>query len=266
MVKIPVQGKYRLGLLLAAPFLPILYWQGKKLKKNFIQLPEAQNPDGISGPNSPATLNILFLGESAIAGVGVEDHKDGFAGAFCRHLSSYMNLPINWKVRAKSGLTAKRSTALLRSLSDLKKFHLVIVGLGANDAFQLNSPSHWQVEISKLIGAIRSRDFKGPIVFAPLPPIKHFPAFTPVMKAIPGTLAEWLGVALSLQLEKEPNCFYPGPTFQMDLIAAQYGVHNLEDLFSDGVHPSKLGYQVLAEYLSDFILHQPDILQQLKTS
>ena len=71
---------YYINSILALPFIPILNHLGKKIDRDIPKLPEAsENITGQITGNREA-INLLAIGESHIAGVGVTDHKDGIAG------------------------------------------------------------------------------------------------------------------------------------------------------------------------------------------
>lgn len=73
--------KYLVGVVLSIPLLPIIFFQGSKIKGSTIKLPEAKGTTGNVGViNSEVPLRLLVLGESTVAGVGVETHEEGFAG------------------------------------------------------------------------------------------------------------------------------------------------------------------------------------------
>lgn len=62
---------YRVALAVG---LPILWWQGRRVKRDTPRLPEAAGARvGVSGAGQP--LRVLILGDSAAAGVGVS-HQD----------------------------------------------------------------------------------------------------------------------------------------------------------------------------------------------
>ena len=73
--------KYFFGAIVSVPLLPFLYFQGKNIRKKVPKLPEAKEPKGFINGNFNKTLNILSIGESTIAGVGVGHHKNGFTGS-----------------------------------------------------------------------------------------------------------------------------------------------------------------------------------------
>ena len=66
--------KYAVGAISAIPFLPLMYIQGKQVKAKVPDLPEATGTAGFAVGDSDATLNLVILGESTMAGVGVRTH------------------------------------------------------------------------------------------------------------------------------------------------------------------------------------------------
>ena len=101
------QLKYIFHFIYNLPLIPIIYFQGKRIKATVPVLPDAIGPEGVEG-QSDQQINLLTLGESSIAGVGVDHHKNGLTGALAQSLFQKYNSKINWKVVAKSGYTAQR--------------------------------------------------------------------------------------------------------------------------------------------------------------
>ncbi|PTL98093.1 MAG: GDSL family lipase, partial [Candidatus Arcticimaribacter sp.] len=64
--------KYILGTIIAIPLLPLLYFQGRRIKKRVPRLPVATGETGLCSSSSENTLRMLTIGESTIAGVGVK--------------------------------------------------------------------------------------------------------------------------------------------------------------------------------------------------
>ena len=98
--------KYLLGSILALPLLPVMYFQGKRIKASVPNLPEAKGTAGIAVANSEHSMNLLTIGESTIAGVGVETHEEGFTGTLAKELAK--------KVRCQRSLESLRKKWLYR--------------------------------------------------------------------------------------------------------------------------------------------------------
>lgn len=245
-----------MGSLLMIPCLPIIYIQGKLIRKKTPRLPEANGGSGSCVGKSNKELNIIFIGESTFAGVGVETHENGFAGIFANELASKLNVTVHWKVHAKSGYTAKNVVEKILPTIPKTSVDLIIVGLGGNDAFMLNNPWSWRKQMERLIIALKEKFGSAPIIFANMPPIKEFPAFTFLIKFFVGNLVEILG----RELERLTPLF-PGVHFDARKITVKDWERKMNGeehivFFSDGVHPSKLTYRIWAEELSEFVVQK----------
>lgn len=246
--------KYTLGAIVSAPLLPILYFQGKKLRRDIPSLPEAKNLEGEFTANSDKKIRLLAIGESTIAGVGVDTHENGFTGAIAMELSQLKNASVHWRVYARSGYTAER--VRLKILPKIKEtnWDVIVIGLGGNDSFTLNTPKRWKSTIHQLIQDVKDRFPHSTIVFSNMPPIKEFIAFTPVIKFTVGNLVEILGQELKTVVAQYDNVYYNDEVITINgwLNRVPEG-SVVSDFFSDGVHPSPLTYQVWGKDTARFI-------------
>lgn len=225
-----------------------MYFQGKRIRASVPKLPEAQGDRGSFGEAFTAgdAVQLVTIGESTIAGVGVSTHEEGFSGTLAKELSTLLSVQIRWRVYARSGYTAASVTEKLVPKVE-ETPGLIVIGLGGNDAFKLQSPWVWCRDVNKLIVSLRSRFPNPPIIFCNMPPIKEFPAFTPLIKATIGNLVELLGEGLEDVVVRHNNVFYFGEVITLDEWIERVGVKaERSDFFSDGVHPSKLTYQTWA--------------------
>lgn len=250
-----IKIRYLLRLMLSIPVLPFLYFQGKKIKANIPELPEAdQNKTGIIGSHQDV-LNILCIGESSIAGVGVKDHKNGLAGIIAKKIHQHSLKSVNWTVVAKSGFTAKEVKENLVPKVPGQIYDLIVIGLGGNDTFQMSSPLQWRKSFYELLENLRYKHSNAKIVIANMPPIKWFPAFPPLLRWLMTGQIRLLGKAI----EDLPQKF-EGVYFLKEHIKMDHPLPDIRekfrhrDLFSDGVHPSKLAYRIWGEQVGEFIL------------
>lgn len=200
--------KYFFGVFISLPLLPILYFQGKKIKNEVPKLPEAKKPKGFVDGNFKDTIDLLSIGESTIAGVGVEFHKNGFTGSLANTLSIELQSNINWRVYARSGYTVQQVCKKIIPKIEEKSTDLIVIGMGGNDAFTLNSPKKWTKAIENLVNLLQVKFPETPIFFTNMPPIKEFPAFTKPIKFVIGNLVEILGEHLHIAVNNRPNMYY----------------------------------------------------------
>lgn len=61
------QLKYILGSILVAPLMPIVFFQGNRIRKEFPRLPEAKGPQGVAGAKFEKSMTVVGIGESSMA-------------------------------------------------------------------------------------------------------------------------------------------------------------------------------------------------------
>ncbi len=251
--------RYLVGAIISFPLLPWMYYQGKQIRANVPALPEAKGVQGqcTSNGKNEKTLRIISIGESTIAGVGVQTHEEGFTGTFAKELSDVLGATILWKVYARSGYTAERVERKLIPKISENQADLIVIGLGGNDAFTLNRPWKWKAEIHSLIKSMKAKFPEARIVFCNMPPIKEFPAFTLLIKFTVGNLVEILGEELRKVVSEYEDVIYVGETITLRGWIDKFHLRvDREAFFSDGVHPSKLTYQTWARDVAHKVYKQ----------
>ncbi len=247
---------YYIGAVLSVPLLPVLYFQGKRVRKTVPRLPEAEiNRSGCTGEGSGPPLRLLALGESTIAGVGVSDHADGFTGQLAMALSAHAGRPVQWQVVARSGYDARAAQRKLAPEVPNEAWDIIVVGLGGNDTFYLNSPLVFRRQMALLVRALREKQPAAPIVVAALPPVGAFPALPGLVRMGLGVLVHLHGLALRRLPHRFPGVYFPGgPIHASEWMEG--GRYSAEDLFSDGIHPSSQAYRLWAEETLRFMVRK----------
>ena len=250
-----MKKKYFIHLLKSIPLLPIIYFQGKRIKKEIQFLPEAKDPEGSIATNSDQTIKILFIGESSFAGVGSDFHKNSFAGYFSRELSAAFHFNVDWKVYAKTGYNVEKVHQRIIPKIVETECDLLVIGIGANDSFEFTQPKKWQENIQLLIKSLRNKFPETPISFVQLPTIEAFPALTKEMQFVLGNHKDLLAQYLYTQTSKNKNIYFP--THKVDIkewMKQLKDDQTIADFFSDGVHPSELIYKIWAKESVEFLV------------
>ncbi len=250
-----MRKNYFIHLLKSIPLLPIIYFQGKKIKKEIQFLPEAKEPEGSVNINCAKTLKVLFIGESSFAGVGSDFHKNSFAGHFSNELSSVFHCNIDWKIYAKTGYNVGKVHQRIVPKIVETDCDLLVVGIGANDSFEFTQPKKWLENIQFLIDSLRKKFPETPISFAQLPTIEAFPALTKEMQYVLGNHKDLLAQYLYSQTLKNENIYFP--TNKVDIqewMKLLNDDQTIADFFSDGIHPSELTYKMWAQESVQFLL------------
>ncbi len=253
------QIKYYFSVARVAPFLPLLYYQARHIKNIMPDLPQ---PEDIVKSEGNDSFHVLSIGESSIASIGANSQNAGLTGCISNLIKRNKNRNVSYEVVAKSGFTAKNVKEQLLGKIKSTYTDLILIGLGANDSFQLSSPKKWRNNLRSILEHLGSKFGETPIVFIHMPPILEFPIFTPLLKYF---------VHRQLCILKKELVNITAPYRHVHLIkddltafgfVEKYKLKGkvLDDFYSDGVHPSELTYKFWAQEIYDFAM-QKQLLQ-----
>ncbi|MGS0748562.1 SGNH/GDSL hydrolase family protein [Halpernia sp. GG3] len=243
------------------PELPGLYFESKIIRK---ALPEMKNAPDLEGEiliGKDEFLNVLFIGESTISGVGVRSNSEGFSGALSKILAEKLKKNVKWKVFAKSGFNVKKITTEIIPGIPKQNIDFIFVGIGGNDAFELTHPENFKENTEELINSLKQKFPKTPLVFINFPAVEDFPALTPKLKKL---MIKWVNSLREQMIkvaEKENSVYFDPEIITFSSWKNKLNLKlELEELFSDGIHPSKISYQLWAEIVAEFIFKKEIII------
>jgi lysophospholipase L1-like esterase len=251
------QVLYFFYIILILPFLPIFIYMAKRVRNRIPDLPEASISLVDKTQGSGSEIQLLAIGESAFAGVGVTDHKDGMIGSIAQEVFERTQNTVKWQVLARNGYTAKAANLKLVPKIPESIFHCVIIGLGANDTFRLNSPLTFKKNMIRLIEGIQKRQPQASIVIAQMPPVRHFIAFPWILRQVLGNFVDLHGTVIRDLPDHFDNVHYIDEKITLkDWIKKTGGQMKPKDFFSDGVHPSAMTYRVWGKEVGTFIVNK----------
>ncbi|WP_417430177.1 SGNH/GDSL hydrolase family protein [Halpernia sp.] len=244
------------------PELPRLYLESKNIRKT---LPEMKNAPDLKGEiinGKKEFLDVLFIGESTISGVGVKTNSEGFSGALSKILAEKLNKNVRWKVFAKSGFNVKKiATEIILEIPN-QNADFIFIGIGGNDAFELTHPENFEKYVKELIKKLKQKFPKTPLVFINFPAVEDFPALTPKLKKL---MIKWVKSLQKRMIEiasKESLVYFDPEIITFSIWKEKLNLDlKLEELFSDGIHPSKISYQLWAEIVAQFIFEKEKIFK-----
>ena len=238
-----LQTLYLIGGAIVLPFLPFLFWQGKRVRKKVGRLPDATGETVGQFGDFEETINLLAIGESTVAGVGAKTHTEALAGQLAKFLSFETEKSVRWHALGESGITARETLERLVPHLPATEMDLVVIGLGGNDTFKVNSPKRWRHDITKIIETLREKYPKAAILLANSPRVIDFPALPQPLKFILWRVSQFQHAVGKSLTNAEDNVFYFDEAETVD-----------ERFFSDGVHPSEYGYALWSEAMIKFLL------------
>lgn len=230
---------------------PVLVAQAIATRARLPRLPEPEGPrQGVAGAASLARagkpLRLLIAGDSSAAGVGVAKQRDALAHRLATNLAKAVQAQVSWHLRARSGLTTAQTMALLLE-EGVGRHHLVadvaVVVTGVNDVVD-QVPSHRAVAAREaLANWLRNGCGAQHVVFAPLPPIHHFPGLPQPLRWVAGADARRHNRALQqwAATRADVSCVDMQMPLNSDVMAA------------DGFHPGEPVYRYCAAAIAAHI-------------
>lgn len=224
---------------------PVLVAQAVATRARLPRLPEpAGQRRGVTGQGTP--LRLLIAGDSSAAGVGVEQQRDALAQRLAKRLAETVGARVAWQLHARSGLTTAQTLALLRDEDrgpDNLHADLAVIVTGVNDVVD-QIPSRRAVAAREaLANWLRNGHGIQHVVFAPLPPVHHFPGLPQPLRWVAGADARRHNTALTEWAATR------GDVSRVDMeMPLNRGV-----MARDGFHPGEPVYRYCANAIAQHI-------------
>ncbi|GGX59774.1 SGNH/GDSL hydrolase family protein [Saccharospirillum salsuginis] len=235
----PAVNRHRLTTLALSP---LLLAQAVYVRKVTPRLPEPEGDrEGIAGTGQP--LNLLILGDSAAAGVGVKYQSEALSGRLVDALS--FDFRVRWTLLAKTGLTLDGIIELSRAVTH-PVLDVAVISAGVNDVTGGSSLARWREGIGTLYDRLHTALGCRLVIFTTVPPMQDFPALPTPLRQYLGHRAVLLNEELRTVLKGLDHAALVDPDFAPtpDVIAV------------DGFHPGFRAYRVWADALATLIRHR----------
>ncbi|MDX2321490.1 MAG: SGNH/GDSL hydrolase family protein [Moritella sp.] len=226
-------------LLTKAVYAPVIIAQGRYVKKVTPKLPEAAGErSGTTGTGQK--IRLLIVGDSAAAGVGVDNQSQALSGNLVAVLAEQYQ--VDWLLLAKSGHTTLDSLQML-SAQPQQTFDIIVTSLGVNDVTGSLPAAAWILQQQDLITRLRQQFSCQQILITQVPPMGQFPALPQPLRRYLGARSTQFNRKLCTLVESLSDC-------QVIDINAEL---NAEDMAADGFHPGPVIYQHWAQVVADKI-------------
>jgi lysophospholipase L1-like esterase len=207
-----------MSLALKLALSPLLVAQAVRTRRRTPRLPEAAGARQGRAGQGPA-LSLLIAGDSSAAGVGVAEQSDALSGQLVAALAAHYR--VDWRLLARSGLTTEQVLALLEQ-SGAAPADVAVVVSGVNDVVEQVPSQHAVAARERLVAWLRNRCGVMHVVFAPLPPMRGFPALPQPLRWVAGrdaerhdqALARW--AASRADVSRVPMRLQPDPAAMAD--------------------------------------------------
>jgi lysophospholipase L1-like esterase len=218
--------------------LPLLLPQGLWVKRTARRLPPAAGPTSGSVGRGPKR-RLLLVGDSIIAGVGVEQLADALPGQLARALAERHRCRVEWHAIGHNGASC---ADLLHQLPALPApaADWIFVSVGVNDVTRLTKANAWRQRLKALLTALTIHSPNARVLLAGVPPMARFPGLPPPLRQVFGWRAgrlDQVGQQVAAGIENVQHLPTPVP----DDPAA---------FASDGYHPNAHACAVWAQVVA----------------
>ena len=212
---------------------PILIPQGLWARKAALRLPVASPPDSGCHGGDGGEFRVVGMGDSVIAGVGVDNLNESVTSQVAEQLSAEIGIAIGWQASGCNGERLKGFLARTQN-SELSGADLVLVSIGVNDVTGLTGMARWQLQLIELFAQIRAHDRR--IIVLGVPPMELFTALPQPLRWVLGLRAALLDHVLRQIVSVMPDVEWIDS-------ASNFSVSQLAE---DGYHPGREGCRAIA--------------------
>jgi lysophospholipase L1-like esterase len=220
---------------------PALLAQGRIVRRTALRLAEAAGQrTGLIVIESPRSeLKLLFVGDSTMAGVGVQHQTDALAFHVASILANRLGRSVRWQLAAKSGVNTSQALDFVKD-QELSPADVLVTALGTNDVTSQRKPYQFIADYESLVDTLSKRVGAKFSVISGLPPLHLTPAMPQPLRWYLGRYAHLLDESLRRWIAPQRNLAY---------VSLQWA-SNLQDMAADGFHPGENQYRAWANLVA----------------
>ena len=155
------------------PVAPVLFAQGRRLRRDTPILPDAALPWSGTVPGENP-LRLLVLGDSTAVGVGAATQDDALPGNLARELHARWHRGVEWTAMGRSGATAHDLVHDYLPQALEAEFDFVFLTVGANDALKIRTRAAFSRDVRSILSQLRQRNPDAVQMMSSLPAFYRF--------------------------------------------------------------------------------------------
>jgi lysophospholipase L1-like esterase len=184
---------------------PVAFLQALRVLLATPRLDPPEGESGRIGADGPDALQLIGVGDSIIAGTGVQQLRDSLTAAYARLLHARTQRPVEWQVRGRNGAT---SASVLRELvPTVPTGDLYLISVGVNDVTRRVTPGAFGRNVARIHERLRETAPASAFLFAGVPPLERFPALPTPLNSLLGVQARNLQQAAADALAGRPRTY-----------------------------------------------------------
>jgi lysophospholipase L1-like esterase len=233
-----------MSLIAKLALSPLLVAQAALTRARMPRLPEADGArEGVAGAkHRGAPFQLLVVGDSSAAGVGVARQDQALVGYLSQALADRLARPVAWRLVAQSGFSTAECLALLEK-APAQVADVAVAVLGVNDVVTQVPSHHAVAQREALANHLRNRFGVKHVVFMCLPPVHLFPGLPQPLRWIAGADAK-----------RHDHAQAEWAASRMDVSHCHVELSlNAEVMAADGFHPGETVYRICGRALAEHV-------------
>ncbi len=233
----------KLEILISWLALPIYIWQGLGVRRSSMRLPPPEQKPLVELKGKGKLINVLFVGDSSAAGVGVETFEEGVSGRLPHLLNEMTGRPILQRTCGNNSASSGSIRDYVVPHLEQRTYNYIVLSIGTNDAKNFHRGKRFCKEFGTLIYALHAKFPDAKIIWQGLIDVEGIPI-------LPTPLNKILGIRSRIIRKNGQQLCY-----ERDVLAPQTAWQPVPENFSrDGFHASSRGYQVWADELAEYMV------------
>lgn len=223
--------------------LPVAAYYGFGVRKRTPRLPPPRGPQMGQLGEGAASTRLLFMGDSSVAGVGVDDISQTLAPQVVHFMYGRTGEPVSWRAAGANSAMAKDLRDHVLPNIDERDFTHIILCVGTNDMKNYLTASRFKKGFGGLLYAIHARWPHARVIWSPVLNMPDVPSLPPILT--------WI---LKLRTQIINSMGYRMCRERQAIAATPMDVRGDDGFAIDRFHANAKGYHFWAEHLSGFIM------------
>ncbi|MCB1553167.1 MAG: SGNH/GDSL hydrolase family protein [Xanthomonadales bacterium] len=225
--------------------LPIYATQGLWVRRRALRMPEASGPDtghASSAQDAAGPLQFLALGDSIIAGVGVDRAEESLPVRLAHELAMRCARPVRWQRRGRNGADSTELVAQWDAAEAAgARPDLVLVSIGVNDATGFSRLDRFVDALDTLRMRLHAQRPNARLLVGAVPPLASFPLLPDPLRRLLGLRADQLNRRSAAWAARDERIWRSDMPFEL----------GPERFAEDGFHPDAAACAEWAAYLAE---------------
>lgn len=197
-------------------------------------------------------LELLAIGESPVAGVGVEHQQQAITAQLAQQLARQRGQAVHWTAFGKNGATVGEAMREMLPQLPRHKVDVVLIAFGVNDSTAFCSSARYRRDLGALFSAVQQQLTPDLLIVAGVPPLHLFPALPQPLRQVLGLKASSLSAVARALVADTPDAIF---------VPVQSNARDRSLMAIDGYHPSASGALLWAEQLAAAVKQNPGKLR-----